>query len=137
MSDADVIRATFAALGHASDAWEAQAITAYAQRDADRWQYRVERLRAREYQPPRKLAQPALPFVVRRPRTVRECLHCHGPVEPHADHGPVPLYCSERCRKRAGVLPHERRRWPRSRGAEMRARREREARAGGRQVAWC
>lgn len=29
--------------------------------------------------------------------------------------------------RRLGVLPHERRRWPRSRGAEMRARRERES----------
>lgn len=40
MSDADVIRADFSRLSHTSDAWEAQAITAYAQRDADRWQYR-------------------------------------------------------------------------------------------------
>lgn len=130
------IATIFASLDHATDAWEAQALSARVQSAAESWSRRLDSARARESRPGDAPPQTALPFM-RLPRTARSCRHCHGPVEPHADHGPVPLYCSERCRKRAGVLPHERRRWPRSRGAEMRARRERESRAGGRQVAWC
>lgn len=139
MSDADVIRAQFAALSHASDVWEAQAHSAYAQRDADRWRYRAEQLRAREYQPPRvEPVQQPLRGVVRVASTTRVCPRCHGAVLPRADSGPVPDYCSGRCQAATSDRGHEahRRHKPvRRRGEERAAAFERAVRADPRQGA--
>lgn len=104
MSDADIIRRDFAALSHASDAWEAQLLSAQSRPASD--------------------APAARYAVVARQR----CPECDRPVRWRADpcRGPVARYCSGECQRRAAWSAWERARPARYRRAERQRGAERE-----------
>lgn len=97
MSDADLIRAQFAALSHASDAWEAQVLS----------------VRASTLPSDAPAARYAIVASVR-------CSVCARPVRWREDlcRGPVPRYCSGECQRRAAWAAWERARPARYRRAE-------------------
>jgi endogenous inhibitor of DNA gyrase (YacG/DUF329 family) len=121
------IATTFAALSRLDgSAWDAQC-DAYAARLALALAVPSQLTRERREHAPARREPPqlTLPLIRRRRRSGQRCLHCGHDVPPRADSGPLPLYCSERCRRGLDDAAHERRRPPRDRESERRAARER------------